>query len=96
MKFIATRDVRNNPSEFRKAVKRGDVVLTVGGKPFAIAIGIDGDELEETIVILRRVRALQAMARMQKRAEERGLGAMSQKDIEQEVLKARKNRRRSS
>lgn len=93
MKFVASRDVRNNPSQFREDVKRDDVVLTVSGKPFAVAVGIDEDELEETLDMLRRLRALRAMSRMQKEAEERGVGSMSPEEIDEEIREARKSRR---
>jgi antitoxin (DNA-binding transcriptional repressor) of toxin-antitoxin stability system len=93
MKFVTSREVRNNPSQFRQDVERDDVVLTVGGKPFAVAIGIDEDEIEETLDLLRRLRALRAMSRMQKRAEERGVSGMSSEEIEKEIRAARKARR---
>lgn len=93
MRFVTSRDVRNNPSAFRKAVEREDVVLTVGGKPFAIAVGVDEDEIEETLDMLRRVRGLRAMARMQRRAQERGLSRMTADEIEQEIREARRGRR---
>jgi antitoxin (DNA-binding transcriptional repressor) of toxin-antitoxin stability system len=93
MKFVTSREVRNNPSQFRQDVERDDVVLTVGGKPFAVAIGIDEDEIEETLDMLRRLRALRAMSRMQKRAEERGVSGMSSEEIDKEIRAARKSRR---
>lgn len=93
MKFISSRDVRNNPSEFRETVEREDVVLTVGGKPFAIAVGVDEEDVDETLDVLRRVRALRAMARMQRRAEERGLSRMTPDEIDAEIREARRGRR---
>jgi hypothetical protein len=94
MKFVTSREVRNNPSQFRQdvarqVVARDDVVLTVGGRPFAIAIGIDEGEIEETLDLLRRLRALMAMRRMQKRAEERGVSGMSSEEIDKEIRAAR-------
>ncbi|MEX1258542.1 MAG: type II toxin-antitoxin system prevent-host-death family antitoxin [Gemmatimonadota bacterium] len=93
MKFITSREVRNNPSQFRKAVERDDVVLTVDGRPFAVAVGIGEDEIEETLDMLRRLRALRAMSRMQRKAEERGVSGMSPEEIDQEIREARKKRR---
>jgi antitoxin (DNA-binding transcriptional repressor) of toxin-antitoxin stability system len=93
MKFVSSRDVRNNPARFREAVEREDVVLTAGGKPFAIAVGVDEDEVEETLELLRRVRALRAMTRLQTQAGERGLGGMSMDEIDAEVQDTRKSRR---
>jgi len=93
VKFVSSRDVRNNPSEFREVVEREDVVLTVGGKPFAIAVGVDENDIEETLDVLRRLRALRAMARMQHRAEERGLTGMPGEEVDEEIREARRSRR---
>jgi antitoxin (DNA-binding transcriptional repressor) of toxin-antitoxin stability system len=93
MKFVTTREVRNNPSQFRQDVERDDVILTVGGKPFALAVGIDEDEIEETLDILRRLRALRAMGRMQRTAEGRGVSGISSEEIDKEIREARKGRR---
>ncbi|MDP2957960.1 MAG: hypothetical protein Q8N53_16145 [Longimicrobiales bacterium] len=93
MKFVTSRDVRNNPSEFRETVEREDVVLTVGGKPFAIAVGVEEDEVQDTIELLRRLRALRAVARLQRSAEERGLASMSADVIDEEIRETRKARR---
>jgi antitoxin (DNA-binding transcriptional repressor) of toxin-antitoxin stability system len=93
VKFVSSRDVRNNPSEFREAVEREGVVLTVGGKPFAIAVGVDEDDIEETLDVLRRVRALRGMARMQRRVEERGLSGMTAREVDEEIREARRSRR---
>lgn len=96
MRFVSSRDIRNNPAQLREAVEREDVVLTAGGKPFAIAVGVDEDDVAETLELLRRVRALRAMSRMQAHAEERGLGEMSLNEIDAEIRDARKARRRSA
>ena len=93
MKFVTTRDVRNNPSQFRQDVERDDVVLTVGGKPFAVAVGVAEDEIEETLDMLRRLRALRATSRMHKQAEARGISGMSSEDVDQEIREARRRRR---
>jgi PHD/YefM family antitoxin component YafN of YafNO toxin-antitoxin module len=92
MKFVSTREVRNNPSEFRETVEHEDVVLTANGKPFAIAVGVEEDELAETMGLLRQLRALRAMARMQKSAAERGLSTLSAEEIEEEIRATRRAR----
>jgi len=95
MKFITSREVRNNPSQFRQAVEREDVVLTVDGRPFAVAMGIGEDEIEDALDMLRRLRALRAMSRMQRKAQERGVSGMSPEEIDQEIRDVRKRRRRA-
>ena len=89
MKFVSTREIRNNPSDFRETVQQEDVVLTVNGKPFALAVGIDEEEFEETLDLLRQVRALRAMTRMQNTAVERGLDKMTIEEIDEEIRESR-------
>lgn len=95
MKFVTSRDVRNNPSEFRETVEREDVVLTVGGKPFAIAVGVEEEDVQDTLELLRRLRALRAAARMRRSAEKRGIDRMSADLIDEEIGEARRARRGS-
>lgn len=95
MKFVTSRDVRNNPSEFRETVEREDVVLTVGGKPFAIAVGVEEEDVQDTLELLRRLRALRAAARMRRSAEKRGIDRMSADRIDEEIGEARRARRGS-
>lgn len=93
MKFVTSREVRNNPSRFRKDVERDDVVLTVGGKPFAIVVGIAEDEIEETLDMLRRLRALRAMTRMQRMARAHRVSDLSSEQIDEEIRETRRGRR---
>ena len=95
MKFISSREIRNRPTEFRAAVEEDDIVLTMNGKPFAIAVAVDEEEMEETLGILRQVRALQALSRIQARAEEAGLGATPLDTVTEEVRRVRRERKRS-
>jgi antitoxin (DNA-binding transcriptional repressor) of toxin-antitoxin stability system len=96
MKFVSSRDVRNNPAHLREAVEHEDVVLTAGGKPFAIAVGVDEDSVEEALELIRSVRALRAMSRMQRDAAERGISGLSADEIDAEIRETRKARRRSA
>ena len=75
---------------------REDMVLTVGGKPFAIAVGVEEEEVQETLELLRRLRALRAVTRMQRSAEKRGIGSVSADVIDEEIGEARKARRGSA
>ncbi len=93
MKFISSREIRNRPTEFRAAVEEDDIVLTLNGRPFAIAVAVDEEEMEDTLRILRQVRALQALSRLQARAEEAGLSATSPEAIDEEVRRARRKRK---
>src|SRR3972149_2272228 len=63
MRYMATRELRNRPGAFQDLVDGQDVVLTSSGKPFALVIGIDGENVEETVRLVSRGRAEQAVPR---------------------------------
>lgn len=94
MKYVATRELRNRPGAFQDLLDGQDVVLTSSGKPFALVIGIDDENVEETVRLVRRVRAEQALSRLRKRAAEQGLDRLSDAEVEKEVRAARRARRR--
>lgn len=95
MKFVSTREMRNNPGSFRKALAREDVVLTANGKPFGLAVSVNEEELEETLDLLQRARAQTAITRMQRSAATRGLSRLSNQEIDKEIKAARRVRRKS-
>jgi PHD/YefM family antitoxin component YafN of YafNO toxin-antitoxin module len=95
MKFISTRDLRNEPAKFRESLRDDEVVLTANGKPFALVMEIDESELEETIGALRQARMQRAVSRLRKQAEVAGTNTMSADEIEAEINAARKDRRRA-
>ena len=94
MKYVATRELRNRPGAFQDLVEEEDVVLTSSGKPFALVIGVDDANVEETVRLVRRVRAEQALSRLRKRAAEQGLDRLPDSEIEKEVQAARRARGR--
>jgi prevent-host-death family protein len=92
MKFMSTRDLRNRPGSVRKVLRDEDVVLTASGKPVAVVIGVDEQELEETMDLLREVRAQRALSRLQRGAAERGADRLSADEIEREMRADRAER----
>jgi hypothetical protein len=96
VKFVSARDMRNSPSEFRETLEREDVVLTVGGKPYAIAVGVGEDAVEETLELLRRVRTLHALTHATPPDEGNGANGMSPERIEEQVRAARQTHRHTA
>ena len=92
MKYVATRELRNRPGAFQELVDDGDVVLTSSGKPFALVISVDGDSVEETVRLVTRVRAEQALSRLRKGAAEHGLDRLTEGEIDAEVHAVRRAR----
>ena len=93
MKFVSSREIRVNPRPVFQAAEEGDeVVITSRGKPVALLVAVNGDDLEETVRLLRRARAQAAVSRMRKAAAREGSQSMSREEIEKEINAARSER----
>ncbi len=93
MKFVSSREMRVNPGPVFQAAEEGEeVVITSRGKPVALLLGISGEDLEETVRLVRRARAQAAVSRMRKAAAREGSEGMSREEIEEEINAARSER----
>ncbi len=93
MKFVSSREIRVNPRPVFEAAEEGDeVVITSRGKPVALLLGISGEDLDETVRLVRRARAQAAVSRMRKAAAREGSDSMSREEIEEEISAARGER----
>lgn len=95
MKYLTTRDLRNTPGMVRDQVQDDDLVLTANGKPVAVLVGVNDDDLEETLQVIRQVRGQRALARLQRDAVARGLDRMTLDEIDAEIRAARRERKRA-
>lgn len=93
MKFVSARELRNRPGFIRELVQKEDLVLTADGKPVAILLGIEDDDLEEAALIIRKARAQRALSRMRRHATRRGIAEASPRQIEAEIRAARSKRK---
>lgn len=94
MKFVTVRDFRIRPgSVWSNLEKNEDVIITSNGKPIAILTGVSDVNFDETMKMLRRARAEIAVSRMRKKSLSKGLSKLSQKEIESEIISARKGRK---
>lgn len=93
MKFLSTRDLRNRPGYVRHLAQKDDLVLTANGKPIAILLGVEEDELEETARAIRQVRAQRALSRLRKQAARGGVDRMSPSEIDSEIRAVRRKRK---
>ena len=93
MKYLSTRDLRNTPGLVRDQVRDDDLVLTANGKPVAVLVRVEDEDLEETLTVIRQVRGQRALAKLQRAARARGLGALTTEDIDAEIRAARAERR---
>jgi antitoxin (DNA-binding transcriptional repressor) of toxin-antitoxin stability system len=95
MKFLSTRDLRNRPGYVRDLAQKDDLVLTTNGKPIAILLGIEEDELEETTRAIRQAKAQLALSRLRKQAARRGADRMPARAIDAEIRAVRSQRKKA-
>ena len=95
MKFISVRDFRIRPGDVWKQLKVDkDIIITSNGKPIAILYPVEQDNLESSLITLRRARALLAMEDIQKEAANKGLDKTTEEEIEKEIKAMRLERSR--
>jgi len=64
-------------------------VLTTNGKPIAILLGIEEDELKETARAIRQAKAQLALSRLHKQAARRGTDRMPASAVDAEISAVR-------
>jgi len=73
--------------------QKGDLVLTTNGKPIAILLGVEEDELETMTRAIRQARAQLALSSLRKQAVRRGTNRMPASAIEGEIRAVRSRRK---
>ena len=93
MKFVSTRELRNRPGFVRELVQKEDLVLTSDGKPVAMLLGIENEDLEETVQAIRQARAQRALSRLRRSAAKNGISQLSSRDVDKEIQSVRGKRK---
>jgi antitoxin (DNA-binding transcriptional repressor) of toxin-antitoxin stability system len=93
MKFVSTRELRNRPGFVRELAQNEDLVLTTDGKPIAILLGIENEDLEETALMIRQAKAQRALSRIRRQAARQGITQASPREIETEIRAVRRKRK---
>jgi len=93
MRFVTIRDLRSKSVQIQRDLpKEKEMVLTSNGKPIAILTATSADRIEESLAMIRQVRAMEAVELMQRRSVEVGTDRMSLREINKEIAAARKER----
>ena len=91
MDFVTLREFRIQPGKvWKKLSKARELVVTRNGKPFALLTETSPTKLEDDLRALRRAKAETAVASLRSIARERGLAAMTLKEINAEIRATRK------
>ena len=96
MQFVPYRALRNEPSALRKKLEsEGDLIVTVGGKPFALMINLnENEDVQDILMMVSRMRAQMAVRAVRSEARRSGTDKMTLKDINALIKKTRVARKR--
>ncbi|MCP4164347.1 MAG: type II toxin-antitoxin system prevent-host-death family antitoxin [Chloroflexi bacterium] len=93
MNLITVRDLRIRPGEvWQRLRKEQDLVLTSSGRPIALLIDLEGENVEEVLLAMRCARAQMAVSRIRQRAAQQGVDKLSANEIQTEIDTARGER----
>ncbi len=93
MKFVTIRDLRSKSRQVQIDLpKYKDMILTSNGKPIAIMSVITEESLEESLLAIRRARAISAITGLQLQGAKSGRYMMPANEIEMEIKETRARR----
>jgi antitoxin (DNA-binding transcriptional repressor) of toxin-antitoxin stability system len=95
MRFVSVRELRGKSAAiWKELADEKDLVVTSNGKPIALLSATSEELLEESLVAVRRARALAAVTAMQQASLKAGTDRLSLKEIGAEIAAVRKGRSR--
>lgn len=96
MEFVPYRLLRNEPVALRRKLEdKGELVITVDGKPFAVMINLAGSEnMDDILLLVSRLRAQMAARAIRSQAQRDGMNRLKDEQIEELIQKTRVERKR--
>jgi antitoxin (DNA-binding transcriptional repressor) of toxin-antitoxin stability system len=95
MRFLSVRDLRGKSAQVWKELPdEREMVITSNGRPIAILSAITESNLEESLKAFRQARAVEAVARLQRRSVEQRTDRVTMDEIDAEIKAVRKKRAR--
>ena len=95
MRFVSVRELRGKSAAiWKELAEEKDLVVTSNGKPIALLSATSEELLEESLVALRRARALAAVTAMQQASLKAGTDRLSPTEIDAEIHAVRQARSR--
>jgi PHD/YefM family antitoxin component YafN of YafNO toxin-antitoxin module len=93
MKFMSIRELRSSTQKINEYLASdGSLVITNNGKPAYVMLGVNEDSFEDTMLSLKRIKAKQATAQIQRKAAAQGLDKLTIEEIDAEIKEARRER----
>ena len=91
MKFITVGDFKTASANIWATLpKEQEMVITNNGKPIALLTPLSDNTLEETLSVIRRAKAINAVKLLQQQSMKNGTDKMTLDEINTEIKKARK------
>jgi PHD/YefM family antitoxin component YafN of YafNO toxin-antitoxin module len=88
MEFLTVRELTTSPrAAWQRLVQAGEIAITNQGKPTAIMLSVAEGDFEESLRLIRQVKAMRLLNKLRTEAAERGF--LSEEEIEAEILAAR-------
>ena len=95
MKTFTIRDFRTRPRAVRDALsKESKALLTVSGRPLAVLLPVTAETYDQTLDLVGRAQALQALSQIRQHAATTGLDKISMREIDAEIDAVRRETRR--
>ena len=93
MKFLSVRDLRGKSAQVWKDLpNEREMIITSNGRPVAILAAINETNLEESLKAFRQVRAVEAVASLQRRSVDQGTDRITMDEIDAEIQSVREKR----
>jgi antitoxin (DNA-binding transcriptional repressor) of toxin-antitoxin stability system len=95
MKIVSVRDLRTKPASVWKDLNEAkDLVLTNNGKPIALVSAVTEDTLEDSLKLMRRLRAATSLEKIHGDSLARGKDETTLEEINAVIGRVRKVRRK--
>jgi prevent-host-death family protein len=93
MRFVPVRDFRGKSGQVWKQLEHEkNMIITSNGKPVALVTKLRADKVDETLALVRRALAQEAITSMQLKSVEEGLNKLTASEIEKEISAVRAKR----
>lgn len=93
MNFYTVRDLRTHPRQiWEKLSESHELIITNNGKPSALMIEIDDENMEDVLASVRQSMAMRATNKLRLASMINGNSNISDKEIDNEIAAVRKER----
>ena len=93
MQFLHLDELLAHPRRAMALLRTQDLTLTAKGRPIAVLMRVENGDIEETLRLVRRVRAEAAVAKMRAHARRTGTSRMRLADVNAEIRAVRRQRK---